>query len=89
MADKKEKQEKKGKQQTEAQEAEVVHVFGKKEKKSSWTVERCIKASKRFETEEAWAKGAPSSYKAATAHGWTAQCTSHMKGGKRSYQRSA
>lgn len=81
-----EKNDKKPKE--ENQEAEVIQAFGKKESKSPWTKERCFKASKRFDTVEAWAKGAPSSYKAASAHGWVEQCSAHMQG-SRSYSRSA
>lgn len=49
-------------------------------KKSPWTLERCVKAAHRFTNPTEWADGAPSSFKAATAHGWVAQCTSHMGG---------
>lgn len=83
MAEKKDKKPKE-----ENQEAEVVHAFGKKEKKSPWTVDRCFKAAKRFDSVEAWAKGAPSSYKAADAHGWVEKCSGHMQGARK-YQRTA
>lgn len=47
--------------------------------KSRWTLEVCSKAASRFESEEAWAQGFPSSYKAAVAHGFVAECMRHMK----------
>lgn len=65
-----------------------IHTFRQKETKSQWTLERCRKASKRFESVESWEKGAPSSFKAATAHGWVAKCSEHMNS-KNSYKRSA
>jgi hypothetical protein len=61
-----------------------------KEKKSAWSVERCLKAAHRFTSEEEWKKGAPSSYKAAVSHGWHAECcrsfTSH---GETKFKKSA
>lgn len=52
----------------------------KREKPASrWTVDLCMKFAKRFESEAAWAEGAPSSYKAACARGYVADCTKHMK----------
>lgn len=46
----------------------------KEKRKSRWTVEACKKAARRFDSREAWAQGAPSSYKSAVAHGWEAEC---------------
>ena len=43
-------------------------------KKKPWTLEKCMKAARRFSTEAEWCAGAPASYKSATAHGWVAQC---------------
>lgn len=50
----------------------------KEKKKSTWTLEKCQRASRRFKSREEWAKGAPSSYKAACARGWDGECTKHM-----------
>jgi hypothetical protein len=57
--------------------------IAKMETKSSkvpWSEARCLSKAKRFDSVEAWAKGAPSSFKAANAHGWVDACTSHMSG---------
>ncbi len=48
-------------------------------KASRWDLKLCVKFAKRFESEEAWAVGAPSSYKAAVARNLVAECTKHMK----------
>jgi hypothetical protein len=45
--------------------------------KSKWSLERCQKYAHRFQNEAAWQNGNPSSYKAAKAHGWVAQCMGH------------
>ena len=45
--------------------------------KSKWSLERCEKYAHRFQNEAAWENGNPSSYKAAKAHGWVAQCMGH------------
>lgn len=45
-----------------------------KNKNSSWTLERCKKAARRFTNEAEWCAGAPAAYKSAVAHGWVAQC---------------
>jgi DNA-binding transcriptional regulator YiaG len=79
--------ENKPKEEVQVKEAKI-HTIRQKVSKSQWSVERCLKASKRFDSVEAWEKGAPSSFKAATAHGWVDKCTGHMKG-KGSYQRTA
>ena len=49
-------------------------------KKSRWTPALCMKFARRFDSEGEWASGAPSSYKAAVARGFVADCTKHMKG---------
>ncbi len=46
----------------------------KEKKKSRWSLETCKKAARRFDSRDAWAQGAPSSYKSACAHGWEAEC---------------
>lgn len=46
----------------------------KEKRKSRWTIEACKKAARRFDSRDAWAQGAPSSYKSAVAHGWEAEC---------------
>ena len=51
----------------------------REKKKSSWTLEKCQKAARRFASPEEWSRGAPSSYKAAIARGWEHDCTKHMK----------
>lgn len=53
-------------------------------KASRWDLKLCMKYAHRFESEEAWAHGMPSSYKAATARGFVADCTKHMTGGSKS-----
>ena len=45
-------------------------------KKASWTLERCKKTARRYASTEEWQKGAPSSYKAASAKGWIQNCSS-------------
>lgn len=50
-----------------------------KEEKKKWTLARCRKVANRFNSEAEWAKGAPSSYKSAQAHGWTQEIVSGMK----------
>lgn len=50
-----------------------------KEEKKRWTMARCRKVANRFNSEAEWAKGAPSSYKSAQAHGWTKEIVSGMK----------
>ena len=46
---------------------------------SKWTYERCLKYAKRYQSEEEWSKGAPSSYKAAKSHGWVEKCCTHFE----------
>lgn len=83
------KPEKKAEKKAESPVKEAkVHSFRQKVTKSKWSLERCSKSAKRFETVDAWEKGAPSSFKAAAAHGWIDKCSGHM-GGKKSYQRTA
>jgi hypothetical protein len=53
-----------------------------KAKKKEWTLDRLMKTARRFETEDAWKMGAPSSYKAAVAKGMIAQCVGHMRKGR-------
>lgn len=54
----------------------------KKTEKVRWTLQRCQKYARRFETEAAWAAGAPASYKSAVAHGWADQCRAELRGQK-------
>ena len=61
----------------------------KKSTKQKWSVERAVKAARRFESETAWSAGAPASYKAAMAHGWVAACTRHMNQKQKPMRRSA
>lgn len=42
--------------------------------KMIWTLEKCMKVSKRFKSAKEWETGAPSSYKSAVAKGWLDQC---------------
>jgi hypothetical protein len=74
--------EKKDKPQGAAEEGvKSPQAHAKREaQQSRWTVEACLKAAKRFDSVEAWAKGAPSSYKAAFARGYMDKCTAHMTG---------
>jgi hypothetical protein len=39
-------------------------------KKAKWTLQRCRKIARRFESLEQWKFGGPSSYKSALAHDW-------------------
>ena len=50
-----------------------------KTKKTPWTLQRCKKVARRYPDEEQWKYGAPSSYKAAYAKGWTKECLSVIK----------
>lgn len=61
----------------------------KAETKKAWSVEKCMKIARRFKDETSWREGAPSSYKSAMAHGWVAQCTSTMTGGKAPTRRTS
>ncbi len=57
--------------------------FDKKKREhkvSRWTPEACARAAKRFDHREAWQVGHPSSFKAAVARGWDADCCKHMTG---------
>lgn len=47
---------------------------------SRWTLEMCQKYARRFDHEDAWKHGAPSSYKAAIARGFGKDCMKHMTG---------
>lgn len=40
------------------------------EKKPKWTLQRCRKIARRFDSVKQWQFGAPSSFKSAQAHGW-------------------
>ena len=57
------------------------HKIDREHKKSKWTIERCSKVARRFASLEEWETGAPSSFKAASAHDWVAKCAAHMRGG--------
>jgi len=39
-------------------------------KKPKWTLQRCRKIARRFDSVKQWQFGAPSSFKSAEAHGW-------------------
>ncbi len=75
----------KGEEQPKAKKAKPAQdaYSPKKSTKPEWTAERCAKFAKRFESVDAWKTGAPSSYKAAEARGWVAQCSKHMSSGAR------
>lgn len=45
-----------------------------KVEKLKWTLERCKKFARRYPSEAVWASCHSSSYKAAVAHGWKAEC---------------
>ena len=63
-----------------APEGESAHEKKKREtKQSRWTPETCAKAAKRFDSRQDWQHGHPSSFKAAAARGWDAECCKHMK----------
>lgn len=81
MAEKKEAPKKEAVKKDDAVGGEKVK-SGKRETKveSRWNLPLCLKFAKRFQTEVEWAQGAPSSYKAAMARGFMAECTKHMSG---------
>jgi len=56
----------------------VSHNPREKKKEVFWTLERCMKTARRFQTLEEWSVGTPSCYKAAVARGYVAKCSSHM-----------
>jgi hypothetical protein len=61
-------------------------------KKNAWSLERCTKAASRYTNADDWKKGAPSSYKAAQAHGWYNECCKHLQAPARKpmqYKKSA
>ncbi|MFM8268958.1 MAG: hypothetical protein ACKN9V_02125 [Pseudomonadota bacterium] len=62
-----------------AEKGSKVKAVQPKEEKKRWTMARCRKVANRFSSESEWAKGAPSSYKSAQAHGWTQEIVSGFK----------
>ena len=78
MADQENKEEK------VEQEKKVVHSGAtaapkKKRKKKVWTEASCKKVAGRYDSEESWKKGSPSSYKAAASHNWVKSCQVHQE----------
>lgn len=72
--------EKKAKTEATAETTSEYAQENKKEKKQSrWTLDLCKKYARRFDSAEAWAKGAPACYKAAVAHGWEKECVKVMQ----------
>jgi len=67
-----------------AENGSKVKAVQPKEEKRRWTMARCRKVANRFNSEAEWAKGAPSSYKSAQAHGWTQEIVSGFKSKKAS-----
>jgi hypothetical protein len=53
------------------------------QRKDGWTFERCLEIALTFSTRSGWKLNHKRSYRAASYHGWLAECTSHM-GKKRS-----
>lgn len=51
---------------------------GAKVLKAKWTLERCQRYARRYPNEVTWSSAASASYKAAVAHGWTAECVAQM-----------
>ena len=87
MADKKEAPKPK---KDEAAGGEKVKSGKRVEKKESrWTMALCQKFAKRFHSEQDFAVGAPSAYKAAMARGFLADCTKHMTAKPSSKKKSA
>lgn len=60
-----------------------------KKKKKAWTLDKCLKTARRFQSESEWATGAPAAYKSAIAHGWTKQCVAGMTGAKSTHRKTA
>ncbi len=69
----------KGAPKKDAESGSVTHESRKVEEKPNWTIQRAKRCARRFNSVEEWSKGHPSSYKAATAHGWLRDCSAHMK----------
>jgi hypothetical protein len=88
MADKAEATKKEPKKKETAAQEETSGMM-QKPTKAKWTVERAMKAARRFDTEDAWKAGAPASYKAAISHGWVAACIRHMNAKVKPLRRSA
>lgn len=70
------------KEQAKAKKAAPVNTLEVKKKKEAWTLEKCVKSARRFQSENEWSVGAPASYKSATSHGWVKQCVGAMSGAK-------
>jgi len=63
-------------------------VAAQKVQKLKWSLARCKKVANRFQSESAWAKGAPSSYKSAKHHGWVTEIVKAMASPKSASQPS-
>ena len=68
------------KEQAKGKKAAPVNTLTEKKKKEAWTLDKCVKSARRFQSETEWSAGAPASYKSATAHGWVKQCVGAMSG---------
>lgn len=55
--------------------------YGKKKIKPEWSLARCKKFARRYTSVQEWEAGSPSSFKAATAHGWINECKTLFKKG--------
>lgn len=70
--------------------AKKQHHATHKSVKHPWTLDRCLKVAKRYESVEAWREGAPACYKAAEAHGWSEVCAKHFhRPAQQQYRKSA
>jgi hypothetical protein len=49
-----------------------------RERGTKWTLARCMKYAKRYQSEQEWVNGSPASYKAASYWNWVDQCCAHM-----------
>ena len=54
--------------------------------KIKWSLEKCMKIAKRYNSEEEWKQYAPSSYKSASANNWKDQCLNVINN-KEKYQK--
>lgn len=48
--------------------------FNTQTQKIKWSLEKCMKIAKRYNSEDEWKQYAPSSYKSASANNWKEQC---------------
>ena len=63
-------------------EGQVVSSGGgmkRKKDKRKWVIADCKKFAGRYDNEQDWKAGSPSSYKAAVSHNWVKDCLDHQQ----------